>query len=268
MEEKMAQKLAQHEAKLKGLSPEETKRRMEEARQAILLDPSFFDAPLSDIGRSDAMECKRRLKGLFEQFSPPTRAIVSPLQRTLQTAAIIFESADDTNIEVAEQVRERLTGRPADNRHATITVAQRESFRKMDFSRVRLLSNMAEIQEALKDQMKHLTVLEGSDKQTEVRSSSGRRYGRTSSSNADPTSAETEEDLAKRTSQLLPLLLEKEDTNVAIVSHKGYLRSLECTQFGVENPCNFNNGEIRVYRIVISKNHGTDPKIITAKRLC
>jgi hypothetical protein len=56
---------------------------------------------------------------------PPTEVLVSPLQRTLQTADLVFP--DHCNIRVRDELRERLTGRPADNRMATFLAEQKFS---------------------------------------------------------------------------------------------------------------------------------------------
>ena len=48
------------------------------------------------------------------------------------------------------------------------------------------------------------------------------------------------------------MLLEHEDTSVAVVSHKAYLRELERGQFGITDSPLFGNCEVRVYEVQIS----------------
>jgi hypothetical protein len=101
-----------------GMNPNSPATRpcIEQARQKVLEDPSFFDAPLSYKGREQAVEARHKIIGLAERnnLPLPTEVLASPLQRTLETADLIFPGHD--NILVRDELRERMTGRPADNR--------------------------------------------------------------------------------------------------------------------------------------------------------
>jgi len=65
-------------------------------------DPMIFDAPLSPLGESQAVEAREYIKVL-----DITNLIVSPMTRTLQTATLIFEDAHPVTINAV--IREQLT---------------------------------------------------------------------------------------------------------------------------------------------------------------
>lgn len=117
VQEKLAEEAAQEEGKKLNLSPLEIKQRMELARHQVLEDPAFFDSPLTERGVQQAREASTKLYAM--QRPLPTEVFVSPLQRTLQTAAHLFVPEHHTSIRVREELRERLTGRPADNRYSS-----------------------------------------------------------------------------------------------------------------------------------------------------
>ncbi len=73
-------------------------------------DPMIFDAPLTELGERQARQTQIAARNL-----PVDRIIVSPLTRTLQTAALIFQNS--LPMQVNALVREQLTnscdvGRP------------------------------------------------------------------------------------------------------------------------------------------------------------
>lgn len=135
VQEKLAKQLALQQALEDGLdaNDEETRRRMEESRQAILDDPQFFDAPLSQRGQEQAEQAAVELKRICAEngFEEPEEVLVSPLERTLKTAATIFPQ--HTNVRVREELRERLTGRPADYHAPSSQMARRKSFTNFSF---------------------------------------------------------------------------------------------------------------------------------------
>ncbi len=65
-------------------------------------DPMIFDAPLSALGRQQAIDARQHVASL-----EITNLIVSPFTRTLQTASLIF--ADKHPMEINPLVREQLT---------------------------------------------------------------------------------------------------------------------------------------------------------------
>jgi broad specificity phosphatase PhoE len=142
VEEQAAQKLAQQICLSQGLAADAplTKERMEQARQEILENPTFFDAELSIQGSREATDASNDLQTICDNLGIafPTEVMVSPLQRTLQTASLIFPN--HKNMLVREELRERLTGRPADNRASSAELSKNESFKHLDFHHIRVKS--------------------------------------------------------------------------------------------------------------------------------
>ena len=239
VQERMAQEQALADALARGCSPEETKKLCEEARRHVLDDPSFFDASLSTTGIQQAMQARQKLADwiAIEGLPEPQQILVSPLKRTLQTADLVFP--DHTNIHVREDLRERLTGRPADNRAST--EVQQESFSRFSFRHVRLQSmlnwNLGEV------------FREGAIQQRPL-------HRKTSSLNTD-VETEDEEKVRERASKLFRLLngLSQDMEAAAIVTHKGYLRGLERGPLDQIDAPLFGNCEIRAYRLTMSTGH-------------
>lgn len=163
VEEKRAEKRLLAEAAAEGLGPDhpETRERIMLARQAILMDESFFDAALTSRGEEEAKQAYERIAAWtssssskaaadndppLELLPAPQEVFVSPLRRALRTADLIFpprvhaqqEQQSTTPIHVYEDLRERLTGRPADNRFASDILANR--FKRFDFHHLRVNS--------------------------------------------------------------------------------------------------------------------------------
>ena len=65
-------------------------------------DPMIFDAPLSPLGMTQAVETRAHISKLNI-----SNLIVSPMTRTLQTATLIFENAHPVSINAV--IREQLT---------------------------------------------------------------------------------------------------------------------------------------------------------------
>lgn len=261
IQEKHAAQHAKEQALQEGLAPDEVTRRMEEARARVLDDPSLFDAPLSHRGVAEARNCREKLQGLvlllqqqqstvsgqtdvdLQQISTPTRVLVSPLQRALQTADLIFPDVE--NIHVREELRERITGLPCDSRHHSDELRNRKSFTRFSMSRLQMgsviLKNMPP--EAVDDSDEEAADTPHQDL--------GKRMVPTLPASEDIKA------LRERTKFLFKMLLEFEETSIAVVSHKGYLRELERAQFGIMDSPLFGNGEVRVYRIKLSKRRQT-----------
>jgi broad specificity phosphatase PhoE len=315
LQEKCAMQRAQEAAVADGLQADspETRLRMEEARQAILEDKSFFDAPLSDKGKGEAAAARKLMqeltcgnsttacttsadatpatwcwlpplfKGLVRPaFSatnttsssacwlpPPTEVLVSPLQRTLQTADLVFP--DLNNIRVRDELRERLTGRPADNRVAS-SVAQQQ-FSRFSFVHLRLNSFFGvRAMTKLNPFMEHGALEEcehensctdddydDDDDEMKEESTPSLLHSKQlppisleSSFNADQVQ-EDEDKLRRRTMKLFELLSHSRHESVAVITHKGFLRSLEQGAFGQPDATEFKNCELRVYRITFSR---------------
>jgi broad specificity phosphatase PhoE len=239
VEEKLAKQRALELASKRGFAEEskEAKQLIREARSAVLENPEFFDAPLSDLGVEQARLAAEQLQQWFnesDELQPPLEIFVSPLQRTLKTAATIFPGHD--RVHVREELRERVTGRPADNRSASLALMARKSFSRFSFRRLRLGSWLEK--RDLADSF--------AEEEAEMIQDETRFYRRTSSI-AD--TVEDEERLCRRAKKLFSLLARSQYNSVAVVTHKGYLRSLEKSVFGQTDAEEFDNCEIRVYRL-------------------
>ena len=99
------------------------------ARENLLLDPQFVDAALTVRGEQQVEESRRSFDtaGCVQ----PTLVLVSPLQRTVQTALKLFPRRP---IRASELVRERRTGRPCDERRPAAELAG--TFRTVDFGEI------------------------------------------------------------------------------------------------------------------------------------
>ena len=217
--EKMAKEQALKEALAEGLkeADELTKERVELARQRVLLDDKLFDAPLSELGKEEARGACEALASLAkDQGLPyPEEVLVSPLTRTLETANLIFPQ--HANIRVREELRERCTGKPPDTRSTPDQLRARISFSRFSMTR-----------------LEELAAIQQSQQQWELQQEE-----------------ENKAMLRERTCQLFRLLAEcpTDRKSIAVVTHKAYLRELERGPFGDPDAVEFNNGEIRVYKI-------------------
>lgn len=68
----------------------------------------------------------------------------------------------------------------------------------------------------------------------------------------------------KRTHSCIALLAESNEKAVAAVTHKRYLRELERGLFGMENAIEFDNCEIRVYKLLVSTQQ---QRLVQAERI-
>ena len=240
IKEKLAMETAKKSSVEEGLDPEEVKRRVDEARVAILEDETLFDCPLSPVGKEEAASARRAIQNLEESGLPvPTYVLVSPLQRAMQTAAIIFPDCDD--IHVRDELSERHTGLACDTREHTDSLRMRRSFQR--FSMVRL--HRSSLTKAIRQQLKSMAIEEVSDASDEEASDSFGlfRSGKTGEGVEDKPM------LRARTKKLLTLLMDSGHQVLAVVTHKGYLRELERGPFGQEDAPEFTNCEVRVYKV-------------------
>jgi len=133
IEERHAKKRASEEAEGLGHSKgdEAHKAMCEAARVAVLENEEFRDASLSEAGIREAIICEEQLQKLAKTLGlkQPGEVLVSPLQRTLQTASAMFPKHE--KVCVCELLRERRTGRPCDDSHPS--TAQDPSFANMDW---------------------------------------------------------------------------------------------------------------------------------------
>jgi broad specificity phosphatase PhoE len=254
--EKAAKKRAKEECIAEGYAPDspEVKQAMEEARKSVLHDVNLFDASLSDLGRQEATTASKQLQELVVANNGlilPEEVLVSPLTRTLETADLIFP--DHANIRVREELRERQTGLPPDSRRSTATLRRRPTFHRFSMSRIRGQS-MTNFE---LPQFAQLFLGDDSDDEDFLNCDDSSDYSMIE---------ETEEDkqmLRKRTKKLFELLIESEHSSLAIVTHKGYLRELERGQFEQPDAKEFNNCEVRVYRVTV----GADKALECAERI-
>eukprot|EP00935_MAST-01C_sp_MAST-1C-sp1_P001869 g1869.t1 len=179
------EQLAKEMAKKEGGSAED----QEAARQGVLENPSFKDAPLSKDGECQVDQAASSFAELLaETHHPaPDAVYVSPLERALQTATRLF--GPHKLMQAKEFLREKRTGRPCDERkHSSVLRAQ---FPHVDFS----------------DIVEH-------DRTTNL----GYAF-------LDPaTQTEENTDVQARSEALLEFVKEQEAPVVAVVAHKGFIR--------------------------------------------
>jgi broad specificity phosphatase PhoE len=234
--ENEAKKKALNEALEEGyeLDSPETLRRVEEARRIVLHDPTLFDSPLSKQGEEQVRKSHKRLKDLSLELPPPTEILVSPLERTLQTADILFPG--HTNIRVREQLRERNTGLACDKHQNSEDLRKRLSFQRFSMDQLQSQSILDNVLSGLQD--KEL--------------GEGLLHGNSDHYSDHKMTIEDKEALRNRTKILFQMLASSKHQSIAVVTHKGYLRELERGQLGGTDATEFANGEVRVYEVTIS----------------
>jgi broad specificity phosphatase PhoE len=260
-----AQQQARANALAEGCCDKDIQARMEQARQDALTDPSFFDAALSETGREQARVVGKRFLKQKQPF--PQLVLVSPLQRTLQTAAIIFPDKNCPHVRVCEELRERVTGRPADNRASATVLANR--FRAFSFTSLLEKSQRQILQLWSPNTGSSSSAFLDDDSSCDSSSNVDGDQQDAAGDRLDPHHAnsnlfvEDERCLEKRAKQLLELLAANTTTDseqtpttstavVAVVTHKGYLRTLERCVFGQTNAREFGNCEVRVYKLKLN----------------
>mmetsp|Transcript_46921 Transcript_46921/g.77898 ORF Transcript_46921/g.77898 Transcript_46921/m.77898 type:complete len:301 (-) Transcript_46921:6-908(-) len=216
--EKTAKSQAGAEAEALGFAKgsEEYKARCEAARKAVLKNELFRDASLSENGKAQAHNGKLQFQTLVPALGlpEPTAILVSPLQRTVQTAAIMFPPDSKQRVHIREEVRERRTGLACDEPQPASNMANRQSFAYMSW---------------------------------------GNLVQKDMDPDASPSpEVDVREDAAQlrvRTGKLGHLLSTFEDTSICIVTHKGYLRELERGPLKRPSAVEFDTCEVRVYDI-------------------
>ena len=251
-----AQRKAKIEAESQGLSPEETWEKMEIARKSVLEDPDLRDAPLTEQGKQEAIECGKKLQKLIDDglIGEPTEAMVSPLTRTLQTCHLIldnvkFTETNDIKAHVRTELQERQTLLPPD------TARSRPSlFRYTQ-------QNFDNCSRFVMDKLQNLNVATGgNDSQSNFCLGDVQDQVQVVSDELNPEDVaneelarESKEMLRERASKLFDLLMEMKHRHILIVSHKGYLREVERGLFDIPESPLFKNAELRVYRVVFTK---------------
>lgn len=203
---------------------------------------SLRDAKISDIGRCEAKQARKRLS----KMEPPSCVLVSPL--ALETANIVFP--EHPNFQVRYDLSER--GMPPHQRSSSLRRSFRrlrdESLSSMDFS----FSENSEYSDSEHSEEPYNELNRRKHDRSEGLDFKLIRRLR------DENRAE----LRRRTRLLLAVLGESVDTSVAIVTHKGFVRELEKGPLGQSDAPEFDNCETRVYRIVMSTN-----RLVEAKRV-
>lgn len=214
--EAKAQKVAEQEAKALNLSPDETYKRMENARISVLNDVSLRDATLTDKGRQQARETSKKLTEMIanSKVHHPTEAMCSPLSRCLETCKILLED-NDFKAHIRPEIAERRTLYPPDKPKPLDQLLRctREDDR-FTIANIEQLSPEKATDEAM------------------VR--------------------ESKEMLRERASEMFDLLMECEHRHVLVVSHKGFLRELERGLLEMPDSPLFGNCELRVYRVIFT----------------
>eukprot|EP00322_Chrysochromulina_rotalis_P028528 CAMPEP_0115853734 /NCGR_PEP_ID=MMETSP0287-20121206/13658_1 /TAXON_ID=412157 /ORGANISM="Chrysochromulina rotalis, Strain UIO044" /LENGTH=319 /DNA_ID=CAMNT_0003307823 /DNA_START=16 /DNA_END=975 /DNA_ORIENTATION=+ len=234
--EKMAKDATKAEAVSRGLDPHgpEVMEAMEQARKAVLQDCQLCDPPLSDAGKAMAAAPRKALDVLHAGgLPPPSCVLVSPLQRTLQTAALVFPGHD--KVLVCEALKERQTLLACDTRSSAEELVKRGTFAHMNLSEI----------------------VREDEKRKELRRSA------TAVESSEDSEAEDKNMLRLRTLQVLELLEEQRNhQSVALVGHKGYLRELERGPFCRTDATECSNGEVRVYKISVIREAGGDRRVL------
>eukprot|EP00931_Biecheleriopsis_adriatica_P050871 TRINITY_DN29486_c0_g1_i1.p1 TRINITY_DN29486_c0_g1~~TRINITY_DN29486_c0_g1_i1.p1 ORF type:complete len:296 (-),score=44.20 TRINITY_DN29486_c0_g1_i1:336-1223(-) len=223
----IAEKHARHNVSREvPIGDETVEERVEKARKAALQCASFKDAPLSDLGKEQAETSRAKIEELLAadpSLKAPEVVYVSPLQRTLQTASIVFPGHDE--IHVREVLRERCTGFPCDMRSSVFELQGRQTFQHMSFDQLRRIDRGA--CKTVGGSGKHLVPPSAHQRQVEDKHM-----------------------LRLRAAKLQEVLLESEASSICIVTHKGFLRELERGPLGREEASEFDNCEVRLYDIV------------------
>jgi len=235
--EKEAQEKAATEAEALGIQrgSEVQKAMMEMARKAVLRDLSQADPELSSFGEEQALQSRSDMSRLTSKIDnplpKPSTVLVSPLQRTLQTAAQVFPN--HPKVRVHSIVQERHTGLACDAPSPAAEMCTREAFSFMDFGILLKEEGEATVSDKVEEH-KHGCA-------------HGPEAGHLSENNV--FELETAADLRRRTAKIADILWNAEDCAVCVVSHKGYLRELERGPLGRPEAKEFRPGEIRIYEV-------------------
>lgn len=277
------------EAKTQNWSPAELEERLEKARRSVLDDITLLDSPLTDAGKQQAVEARKKIQELHEKrgLPFPTQVFVSPLQRALQSADRVFPAPTTSfqndacntstssktttpHIHVTSLLQERMTGKPCDKRSLRADhMAKRSSFARFRIDHLRqeddavfVLDGAVVHDEKQQQQQRPPLPLDEVKENAIVDSNSSlstkhdeplrRQTGEMlASSTGTGLRVEGKEMLRLRTKKVFRLLAESSHTVIGMVSHKGFLRELERGYLGQPTASEFDNCEVRVYRISI-----------------
>lgn len=232
--EKAAIKKAREEAVAEGYAEdsEEAKRRMELARQEILNNELLLDAPLSPAGMEEAEGARRDIERIIreKELPTPTEVLVSPLQRALQTANLVFPY--HKNVKVREEVRERLTGKACDRKTSAFKMARRDTFRNFNMKR-QLHNSFKQRARTLPERVlgslpesvslrSFFAARRGSNEDDANESGAKSETGKTSSTSLRSSQHVVEDKmmLRERTRKLFDLIAESKHDVIAVVTHK------------------------------------------------
>lgn len=248
-----SKKKATDQALSDGLEPgsEKFQAYLAKARLEVLNDTKLKDAVLSEKGFAQAAQAGVQLQKLIEGSAHlPTiqRVMVSPLRRTLQTAAAMFP--DHHRVTVHEILRERQTGLPCDERST-----------KRQLKAMRAFSHMC-----FKDVISEETDDESDDdarkkEHNKMPFDSPLRRARSCPINDTENAAQ----LRLRTGSLLQLLKIVEEETICIVTHKGYLREFERGPLGLPGSSEFGTAEVRAYHIQLRHDGAVDLTVLHRK---
>jgi broad specificity phosphatase PhoE len=234
IQERLAKKQAGEEAEALGHArgSEAYKAACEVARKAVLKNEAFRDAPLSEPGIRQALSCRVELKKLAEGLGleEPREVLVSPLQRTVQTAAAIFP--DCPHVHVCTLLRERCTGLPCDECQPARNMCQRQSFAYMDW--------------------KNFVIADDGPN------------GEFEDSKIPASLLEDAAMLRLRTAEMGKQLRACSAKSICVTGHKGYLRELERGPFGRPLATEFETCEVRVYDVELP----ADGEMVARLRYC
>lgn len=205
---------------------------LEIARRSVLTDEGLKDAPLSANGHEQAGITATTMSKIVDEdadLKAPEAVFVSPLQRALQTAALMFPKHNE--VHVCDLLRERCTGFPCDERSEVPSLQSRKSFCHMSFDQV------------MQDDDDDNAVC-NVEQEVELEPPIFRRF------HTWPL-IEEKFMLRKRTAGLGKLLQGTDADSVCIVTHKGFLRELERGPLGQPQASEFSNCEVRVYDVCV-----------------
>lgn len=191
---------------------------LRQTRESVLKDAGLKDAGLSEAGKEQAKMAGAKVRALTaasDGLKRPEVIFVSPLQRTLQTAALMDCCGD---VQVREVLRERDTGFPCDTRSCVDELRDRQTFACMNFD------HLDEIHGPVYDSLEHYDYVQVEDKPH----------------------------LRLRAAKVADLLLDTDAKSICLVTHKGFLRELERGPFGRPRASEFANSEVRAYWVTIA----------------
>lgn len=238
--EKTAMEGARSDSLNEGYGPQspETLRRMEEARQDAIDDAKLTNCPLSDGGKDEAKSAKILLDNIIHDnnLPPPTEIIVSPLKRAKQTAEIVFPNHG--NKRIRKEVRERLTGKPCDSKSVLWERRRRHSLKDL----MRGSSSDASVDD---DNPRRLSI-------SKLASCVCLKKHVSMWTHVDAVEEDNKMVRERIRTKLFALIEKSEHYSIALVTHKGTLRELERGPFGIDDAKEFDNCEVRVYRVRFS----------------